>query len=143
MTPVWERSHDAAALPMSSVESRWKRESSGSRIAWRKTGLSAPGRLNLDCVAVLADVEAFGRAEAVGEAGGFVDVAAEEADGLLAQHPFAQRGAAGVLAGGVFVELGIERREMDHEVERAQAVERRERLRDFLFGIFAGSLGTA
>ena len=63
-----------------------------------------------------ADVAARGDAEGAGQAGGFVDVAAEKRRRLVEFDPFAEGGAAGVFAGGEFVELGIEWREVDDEI---------------------------
>src|ERR1039458_8269825 len=69
--------------------------------------------LNLDRVALFADIDAQRRAKAVGESRGFVDVAAEKKWRLLALDPCAQRRAARMLAGSVFVEPGALRRKMN------------------------------
>ena len=70
---------------------------------------------------------------------GFVNVPTEKNCGLFFFYPGAECRAAGVLAGSVFVELGVVRREMHDEMKLGDAIERREGGGDFGFGIFAGS----
>jgi hypothetical protein len=59
--------------------------------------------LNFQGVALFADVETFRRAELIGQPRRFVNVAAEKVERLFAFDPGAEGGAAGVLAGSVFV----------------------------------------
>ena len=59
--------------------------------------------LNFHEVALLADVETLSGAQAIAQARGFVNVAAEKIHGLFAFDPGAKRRAAGVLSRSVFV----------------------------------------
>src|SRR5450755_4525557 len=54
--------------------------------------------LNFKRVALLADIDALRLADAIGAAGGFMNVAAKKIGRLFASHPFAQRRTAGVFA---------------------------------------------
>ena len=59
--------------------------------------------LNFECVALLANVEALRGAETIAHACGFVNVTAKKDRRFFLLDPGAKRGAAGVLAGSVFV----------------------------------------
>lgn len=72
--------------------------------------------LNFQRVALLADIDALRLADAIGAAGGFMNVAAEKIGGLFVSHPFAQRRTTSVFAGREFVEPGIERWKMNDEM---------------------------
>ncbi len=96
--------------------------------------------LNFQRISLLAHIEALGLANAIGAAGGFVDVAAEKIGWLGASHPFAQRRTPAMLAGREFVEPGIERGEMHDEMERFHSIKCREGLAYFFFGIFPGRI---
>src|SRR5579872_1394527 len=69
-----------------------------------------------------------------------MDVAAEKVEGLAALRPFAHGRAAGVFAGRVFVQLSVQRRAVNHEIQGFHSVERSQGTGKFFFGIFSWSV---